>query len=271
MQQLDYGPGRAKTTRKNMKTLYIDCTNGVSGDMVLRALAELAGLDTDALAPLEFHTHDHEHRHGHDHDHDHDHDHGDGHNHGHTHSHDHGHGRSYADVKHIIDSQEHYTAKARETAQSIYAVIAWAESSVHGETLETIHFHEVGRDQAIANALGIGAALDVISPDRILVSKINDGSGFVDCAHGRIPVPVPAVQAMMDQCGAAYPALRFDTCTDVDTEMVTPSGLAAIIGIGATPADSGMMFMKGQITGETEVKGTRDTGRGGLRVYIIEA
>lgn len=76
MQQLDYGPGRAKTTRKNMKTLYIDCTNGVSGDMVLRALAELAGLDTDALAPLEFHTHDHEHRHGHDHDHDHDHDHG---------------------------------------------------------------------------------------------------------------------------------------------------------------------------------------------------
>ena len=249
-----------------MKTLYLDCTNGVSGDMVLHALAELAGIECAQLPALEIHSHSHDHGHTHDHDHDHSHDH----DHAHTHDHDHGHGRSYEDVKHIIDSQEHYTAKARETAQNIYAVIARAESSVHGETLETIHFHEVGRDQAIANALGIGAALDAIAPGRVIASKINDGSGFVDCAHGRIPVPVPAVQAMMDECGRIYPALRFDTCTDVDTEMVTPSGLAAVIGIGAAPAESGMMFMNGQITGETEVKGTRDTGRGGLRVYVIE-
>lgn len=246
-----------------MKTIYFDCTNGVSGDMVLHALTELAGIKCADLAPLHIHEHTHEHTHEHDHDHaDHDH----SHSHAHT-----GHGRSYEDVKHIIDTQEEYTAKAREIAQSIYAVIARAESSVHGETLETIHFHEVGRDQAIANALGIGAALDVIGPDRVIASKINDGSGFVDCAHGRIPVPVPAVQAMMDECGRIYPALRFGTCADVDTEMVTPSGLAAMIGIGAVPADSGMMFMNGQITGETEIKGTRDTGRGGLRVYIIES
>ena len=46
--------------------------------------------------------------------------------------------------------------------------------------------------------------------------------------------------------------------------------LAAVIGIGAKPADSGMMFMEGRLTAETEAKGTRDTGRGGLRVYIIE-
>ena len=125
-----------------MKTLYLDCTNGVSGDMVLHALAELAGIECAQLPALEIHSHSHDHGHTHDHD------------HAHTHDHDHGHGRSYEDVKHIIDSQEHYTAKARETAQNIYAVIARAESSVHGETLETIHFHEVGRDQAIANALG---------------------------------------------------------------------------------------------------------------------
>ena len=265
-----------------MKTLYIDCTNGVSGDMVLHALTELAGLDRGEFAPLQERTHSHTHTHEHDHnghshshehthDHEHSHEHAHDHDHSHEHTHDHGHGRSYEDVKAIIDSQEQYTAKAREIAQSIYAVIAKAESTVHGATLETVHFHEVGRDQAIENALGIGAALDVIGPDRVIASKINDGSGFVDCAHGRIPVPVPAVQAMMDECGKTYPALRFDTCTDVDTEMVTPSGLAAVIGIGAVPAESGMMFMKGQITGETEVKGTRDTGRGGLRVYIIEA
>jgi uncharacterized protein (DUF111 family) len=239
---------------KTMKTIYFDCTNGVSGDMVLHALTELAGIEHDALAPLHVHTHEHTHSHDHSHSHDHD-----------------GHGRSYEDVRHIIDTQEAYTREARQTAQNIYAVIAKAEAGVHGATLETVHFHEVGRDQAIANALGIGAALDVISPDRVIASKINDGSGFVDCAHGRIPVPVPAVQAMMDECGRTYPALRFGTCADVDTEMVTPSGLAAIIGVGSVPAESGMMFMEGQITGETEVKGTRDTGRGGLRVYIIES
>ena len=236
-----------------MKTLYIDCTNGVSGDMVLRALCDLAGTAGETAPLVKAHSHDHHH----DHD------------HGHEHSHEH-HGRSYEDVKSIIDSQEQYTAKARQTARDIYAVIAKAEAGVHGMTLETVHFHEVGRDQAIANALGIGAALDIISPDRILASKINDGSGFVDCAHGRIPVPVPAVQAMMDECGKTYPALKFGTCADVETEMVTPSGLAAVIGIGAVPADSGMMFMEGQLTAETEARGTRDTGRGGLRMYIIE-
>ena len=242
-----------------MKTLYIDCTNGVSGDMVLSALNCLAGTAGES-APLKA-AHTHEHHHDHDHEHHHDHD--------HEHSHEH-HGRSYEDVKRIIDAQDQYTAKARQTARDIYAVIARAEAGVHGMTLETVHFHEVGRDQAIANALGIGAALDVISPDRILVSKINDGKGFVDCAHGRIPVPVPAVQAMMDECGKTYPTLKFGTCADVDTEMVTPSGLAAVIGIGSVPAESGMMFMEGRITGETEAMGTRDTGRGGLRVYIIE-
>ena len=235
-----------------MKTLYIDCTNGVSGDMVLRALQNLAGTEGES-APLK-QVHEHHHDHGHDH--------------GHTH--DHGHGRSYEDVKAIIDGQEQYTPEARETAGNIYSVIAKAEAGVHGKTLQTVHFHEVGRDQAILNALGIGAALDIIRPDRIVASKINDGSGFVDCAHGRIPVPVPAVQAMMEECGKTYPVLKFGTCTDVDTEMVTPSGLAAVIGIGATPADGGMMFMEGQITGETEVRGTRDTGREGLRMYIIE-
>ena len=102
-----------------MKTLYLDCTNGVSGDMVLRALAELAGFDHDALTPLHIHAHEHSHggySHSHehihaDHNHDHtdhahaDHDHEHAHEHGHTHSHN-DHGRSYSDVKHIIEDCE---------------------------------------------------------------------------------------------------------------------------------------------------------------------
>ena len=239
-----------------MKTLYIDCTAGVSGDMLLSALVEISGgkgIDED----LKLH-HDH--------------------SHGHTHEH----GRSYEDVKHIIEHASHHgvSENACRFAQNIYAVIAKAEASVHGETLETVHFHEVGRDQAIKNALGIGAALDKLGFDanptksagRILVSPIYDGKGFVDCAHGRIPVPVPAVRAMMDAAeGTRGPGRGYDfrTAEDVDTEMVTPSGLAGIIGIGAEPAEKGFAIM-GSIIAETEAKGTRDTGRGGLRVYLIE-
>ena len=241
--------GRNQTGR--MKSIYIDCTAGISGDMLLRALQELAG-------QYEHHkAHQHEHHEGHEH----------------GHGHHHHHGRSYEEVKAIID-RGFYTEKARAYAQSIYAVIAKAEASVHEKTLETVHFHEVGRDQAILNALGIGQTLDRIgideaAGDQILVSAICDGTGFVDCAHGRIPVPVPAVRAIMDDCQRTGKGYDFQTCEDVETEMVTPSGLASIVGIGAIPAPKGFTIM-GSIIGETEIKGTRDTGRGGLRAYLIE-
>ena len=249
-----------------MKTLYIDCTAGISGDMLLQALTEIA--DGEISVPPIKNTHHHEHSHDHDHEHEHDH-----------------HGRSYEEVKNIINNMtgDGLTEEARDFALNIYAVIAKAEAAVHGMTLETVHFHEVGRDKAIQNAAGIGAALDRLgfSPEtgntgaggigasgmragRILVSPIYDGTGFVDCAHGRIPVPVPAVKAMMDEC-----SYDFRTAEGVDTEMVTPSGLASIIGIGAQPAEKGFTIM-GSIIAETEAKGTRDTGRGGLRVYLIE-
>ena len=250
-----------------MKTLYIDCSAGVSGDMLMNALKEIAGTN-------DIHLHLHDHTHSHDHDHDHEHD--------HNHEHAHAHGRSYDDVKHIIvhAAGGDVSDNACAFAQRIYEVIAKAEASVHGMTLETVHFHEVGRDQAIRNAIEIGVALDELGFDadpakrmgRIVVSPIYDGKGFIDCAHGRIPVPVPAVKAMMSECGQTKGPGRgydFRTAEDVETEMVTPSGLASLMGIGAEPAEKGFAIM-GSITAETEVKGTRDTGRGGLRVYLIE-
>ncbi|MGI6766089.1 MAG: nickel insertion protein [Lentihominibacter sp.] len=197
-----------------MRTIYFDCTGGVSGDMVLRALEELGG-------------------------------------------HAYAHGRSYTEVKNIIDS-------AQEYAQRIYRVLAEAEAEVHGETSETVHFHEVGRSEAIKNALGIGMALSRLAADRILVSSIYDGKGFVDCAHGRIAVPVPAVRAMMNKSD-----YDFRTAEGVDTEMVTPSGLASLMGIGAEPVPRGYTIT-GNIIAVAKVKGTRDTGHEGLKALLIE-
>lgn len=188
-----------------------------------------------------------------------------------THVHDHiqhGHGRSYERVRKLINDSS-FSSHAKGIALAIYEIIAKAEAKVHGETLETIHFHEVGRDEAIKNALGIGAALEQIDPDEILTSPIYDGKGTVVCSHGEIPVPVPAVMALREDCD-----YQFKTA-DINMEMVTPSGLAGLIGIGAKPAaaiDSGNVVTGlDNVVMQTEAKGSRDTGRPGLRAYIIES
>ena len=95
-----------------------------------------------------------------------------------------------------------------------------------------------------------------------MTSPLYDGIGTVVCSHGEIPVPVPAVKALMSVCDYEF------RTADVDTEMVTPSGLAGLIGIGAVPAAE---MPEGRIVKQTEADGGRDTGRPGLRVYIIEA
>lgn len=218
--------------------------------------------------------------------------------------HHHNHGRSWYKVREIINDSS-FSDSVKAIAISIYKNIAEAEANVHGETLETIHFHEVGRDEAIKNALGIGMALDAIKLGvrgdkeddgrefEILTSSIYDGKGTIVCSHGEIPVPVPAVQALMKKCSYDF------RTADVDTEMVTPSGLASLMGIGAKPSaktlrqllekqqdpagagdqsldsynasvGSSSPEIQVKIIAKAEAKGSRDTGRGGLRVYLIE-
>lgn len=246
--------------------------------MVLKALMDLSGqreaIEED-LKNEHLHTHD-DHHHEHHH-----HAHGD-----HHHSHHHAHGRSWLKVRELINHSS-FSDNAKQTAISIYQNIAEAEASVHGETLETIHFHEVGRDEAIKNALGIGMALEAIKTNgdrqdnrvsdealEILTSPICDGKGTVVCSHGEIPVPVPAVMALRTKC-----TYTFETA-DVNVEMVTPSGLASLMGINAKPSvktlneilaeDDAAGVPRVRLIAETEAKGSRDTGRDGLRVYLLD-
>jgi len=209
--------------------LYIDCTNGVSSDMILNALRDLGASGKVPEVP------------------------------------DPGH-RSFTAIRRTIEALP-VNDTVRAGAISIYKVIAEAEAEVHGETLETVHFHEVGRVEAMRNIVGIAAALDELAAEdgsgieKILVSPVHDGHGSIECSHGRIPVPVPAVQAMKKHCD-----YDFET-DDIETEMVTPSGLAVLIGIGAEKAGKtvpGRMIRSG--TG----RGTRDTGRDGMTVSIFK-
>ena len=230
-----------------MKKIYLNCENGVSGDMVLNALIDL-NEDPQALRK-EIHriSHliegSHEQHHGHDHEHDHAHA-------EHTHGHFH---RSYRDVKNIIESLD-VSNDVKTVAQQIYGVIAKAESTVHGDSLEELHFHEVGRDQAIANVVGVAACLIELKTDEVIVSDICDGHGTVKCAHGLLNVPVPAVKAMLDDCALFYRQ------TEYEGEMVTPSGLAMVIGSGAVTGNR----PEGTPVRKSEAFGARKVSEHGL-------
>ena len=263
----------------NMKTIYLNCENGVSGDMVLSALADLTE-DPAAIrahigriaefiekkasggeAELGIHSHGH---HGHEHHHGHGHHHHE-HGHNHEHGHDHGHGagdhshRSYRQVMEIISSIP-VSSRVKTTAEQIYAVIAKAESAVHGEGLETLHFHEVGRNQAISNVMGVAICMDALRAEQVFVSDVCDGHGTVQCAHGVLEVPVPAVKAMLDDCELGYRQ------TEHEGEMVTPSGLAMGIGIGAKTGPR----PDGTPVKTAEAKGDRTFTEHGLIAELFE-
>lgn len=213
--------------------LYFDCTSGISSDMIFKALTLMGGDGVWAKhveIPEESANTD-----------------------GHHH-------RSYAEVKAIIENSL-MTDKVRATTYAIYDVIAAAEAKVHGTTVEEVHFHEVGRDQAIRNIVGIAGAVNSLFINEIYCSEIHDGTGTIQCSHGEIPVPVPAVQAMME--GSDY---KFVTDEDVKTEMVTPSGLAVLMGIGAKYVPE---MPEGVLLQDVTIKGDRDTGKKGLRVCLI--
>lgn len=258
-----------------MKKLYIDCTNGVSGDMVLMALLELGAdektvesevmkIDMGCCCGEE---HDHEHHHDHDHehhhhDHDHEHHHHD-HDHGHGHHHHHDHQRSFREIEKMVTEAD-LSDNAKGTALRIYTAIAKAEAEVHGADLDTVHFHEVGRDRAIMNIVGTAVAADLIGADEIYVSALHDGQGTIICSHGEIPVPVPAVAAMKKQCDYEF------VTEDIDMEMVTPSGLGTLIGLGAEKCSASSPEELGTVISSGTGTGTRDTGRGGLVISLIE-
>ena len=222
-----------------MKTLYIDCSCGVCADMLVSGLRAL-GADDDFAFPedlsrIVIDAYGKEGSAG-------------------------THGASYNAVRRAV-SEMPVSGEVKDTALSIYDVIAQAESEVHRATPETVHFHEVGRTEAVINIVRISYMLHLISPDRIVCSDIHDGKGTIECSHGIIPVPVPAVKAMMKRCSGYV----FVT-DDVETEMVTPSGLASLIGMGAEHGErpEGTVCLKG--TGY----GKRETGKGGMEIYLIE-
>ena len=192
-------------------TCYLDAFSGISGDMLVGALAD-AGADQsairDAVDSLEtgvvvsfekvkrcgigatkYHVRVQE-----------------------THAHRH--------LSHIVKMIEKakLTEPAKRTAVAVFKKLGEAEAQVHQVPIEKVHFHEVGAADSIADIVGTAVALDLLAVDNVVCSPLNVGSGTVKTEHGILPVPAPATALLLVNAPvyARGPAV----------ELTTPTGAA---------------------------------------------
>ena len=178
----------------------------------------------------EKHEHTHEHTHGgethtHEHSHEHSHEHDcSGHKHEeHTHEHDeHGHhhhddSRTYAQIRELIEHSDLSTF-VKKHAVGIFHRIAVAEGKIHGQPPESVHFHEVGAFDSIADIVLSCVGIEALGVEKVFVSRLHDGHGTVECAHGTFPVPAPATLEIL----RGIPLGQIDE----PHELITPTGAA---------------------------------------------
>jgi pyridinium-3,5-bisthiocarboxylic acid mononucleotide nickel chelatase len=237
-----------------MKTLYFDCFAGASGDMILGALVD-AGVDPHALIEqlkmlgvggweIDFEKVDRS-----------------------------GISATYARVETASDRAHRHLSDilkiirdsrlspgVKDRAARIFSLLASAEAHVHNQPIEKIHFHEVGALDAIIDVCGAAIGFEMLGIEQFVSSALRVGSGMIEMAHGRFPIPPPAVAELLKN--------KPIYAGDIDGEFVTPTGAAIITAVceqfGPVPP------MKIEATGYGA--GTRDHQRfpNALRVFVGE-
>jgi uncharacterized protein (TIGR00299 family) protein len=110
----------------------------------------------------------------------------------------------------------------KDRSIAIFTRLARAEAKVHGTTVEQIHFHEVGALDAIVDIVGAAMGLHELGIEKLYCSALPAGHGWIDCAHGKMPLPAPATLELMSMAGApTRPAPG-------PGELVTPTGAAIV-------------------------------------------
>ncbi len=199
-----------------MRMIRFNSIGGASGNMILGALAGL-GLDLDELnrqlqsllpeenysititpaeqyhfagihADVEIRTEPHHHRH-------------------------------LADIETIINNSS-LPDTVKTNAVKVFNRLAEAEAKVHGTTPDHIHFHEVGAIDSIVDIVGCCLALHMLNVEKVGVGSLPLGCGTVQCAHGVLPVPVPATVELLRGMAVCQ--------TDEPFELVTPTGAALL-------------------------------------------
>jgi hypothetical protein len=224
-----------------MRILYFDCFSGVSGDMTLAALLSL-GLPKERLLEelkklnLENYSVEIfpgsrsgiaatgvEVRVGHQ-----------------PHHH-----RTFADIRALIQESS-LEPKVKEISLKIFLRLAEAEARVHHKAVEEVHFHEVGAVDSIVDIVGTAVGIAFFNPERIFSSELPMGRGFVNCQHGRLPLPAPATVEVLK----GYPVKS----VEVEGELVTPTGasIVATLSSGVAAWPNGIIQAVGYGMGRSE-------------------
>ena len=152
--------------------------------------------------------------------------------HGHPHSHagessrtavaaphEHSHGRGLTEIRQIISAAS-ISETAKKSAIAIFEALGRAEAKIHDTSIESVHFHEVGAVDAMVDIVCAAVGAEALGVDEIICSPLNVGGGTVKCAHGALPVPVPATVELL----AGAPVYS----SGLQAELVTPTGAAIV-------------------------------------------
>lgn len=228
--------------------LHLDIFSGISGDMFIGALLDLGvdfrelerelsklrlggyhlhaarrhkssieGVKFDVHLDGEGHGDGHVHEHGHAHEHE----------HGHVHEHGHGHQRTFAIIRQLIETSA-LSDWVKAKAIAVFHRVAVAEGKVHGLPPESVHFHEVGAVDSIVDIVGAAICLERLGRPRVTSGPVVEGTGFVNCAHGRFPIPTTATLEILGARGIGV------TQCDEPHELVTPTGAAILAEFAET-------------------------------------
>lgn len=201
--------------RGKMKILYFDCFAGISGDMTLAALLDLglppeklrselgklnlanydlnifkstrkgiaaAGVEVTVGPDKESHRH-------------------------------------FSDIRRILESSA-LQSEVKRTSLAIFQRLAEAEARIHARGVEEVHFHEVGAVDSIIDIVGTSIGIEFFQPQAIFSSELPMGRGFVECEHGRLPLPAPATLEILK----GFPLEG----GEMEGEFVTPTGAAIV-------------------------------------------
>lgn len=130
--------------------------------------------------------------------------------------------RGLSDIKAILGGSG-LEPRDKDKAITVFTRLAEAEAKVHGCGIDEVHFHEVGAVDAIVDVVGSVVGLRCLGVDEVHASPVTMGQGFVDCAHGKMPVPVPASLELLKGCPIVL--------SDIPGELVTPTGAALVKGL----------------------------------------
>ena len=231
-----------------MKVIYLDCSMGAAGDMLMAALYELLedkqafldmmrslglpGIEISAEPAVKcgitgthmkvlVHGSEeldsfHEHLHGCEHDHAREPD------HAHTHAGEHEHHQHTGlhEIEHLLSHLD-LPQTVRDDALAVYHRIAEAESKVHGRPVDQIHFHEVGTLDALADVVGVCLLMHLLAPEKVYASSVHVGSGQVRCAHGILPVPAPATALLLAGVPIYGGVIQGELCTPTGAALLT--------------------------------------------------